>query len=299
MGLDPSPTSGQPGHWYHQEDPMLSPHSLSKSPAAVIAGGASAAMALTKPFTEPRGSAYPNPLLHSPRHNRLLAALPDQEYAALLPHLELVCMPLGWLVHGARDLQKYLYFLTEGIVSRFYVMENGETAEFASTGSDGVIGLAAFLGGSSMPSQTSVVHAGYAYRLRGDWVREEFARGGLLPKLLLRYVMAVAVQAGQTAACNRHHSIRARLGSLILANMDRLPRGELKMTQELLADALGVRRESVTEAMGILQATGAISRTRGRIRLLNRGRLEAQACECYAVVKHEHNRLLPTKAAAH
>lgn len=272
---------------------MVLTHAIDPTPAAVIINVASA-IARARPSAKTlRGSDSVASLQHSPRQNRLLAALPDAEYERLLSHLELVSLPLKWSVYGAHDLQKYLYFLTEGIVSRFYVMENGATAEFSSTGSDGAVGIAAFLGGESTSSHSSVVSAGYAYRVRSDWVRGEFARGGRLPHLLLRYFMAISVQTGQTAACNRYHSIRQQLCSLILLEADRLHSNELRVTQELLADKLGVRRESVTEAACYLQSERLIGYSRGRIVVLDRARLTAEACECYAVVKREHEKVLP------
>jgi CRP-like cAMP-binding protein len=229
---------------------------------------------------------------HTPRQNHLLAALSLADYERLLPDLELVPLPLGWTIHGAGDREKYLYFLTTGIVSRFYVTANGASAEFAVTGSEGVIGVASFLGGESTPSQAVVLSAGFAYRLRADLLKDEFEHNGPLPQLLLRYIQALIAQAGQIAVCNRHHSLKQQLCRWILSCLDRLPLNELAATHELIAHMLGVRREGVSEAAGKLQKAGLIHTSRGHIAVLDRPQLEAQACECYAVVKREYDRLL-------
>ena len=230
---------------------------------------------------------------HSPRKNHLLAALPVEDYERLLPDLEPVPLPLGWTVHRSGDRDHHLYFLTAGIVSKSYVMENGTSAHFAITGSEGVIGVTSFLGGESTPSQAMVLSAGYAYRLRAGLLKSEFERGGPLHHLLLRYILALIAQTEQIAACNRHHTVEQQLCRCILSNLDRLPSNDLTLTQELIADSLGVRRESVTEAAGRLQRAGLIHYRRGHIAVLDRALLEAQACECYAVVKREYDRLLP------
>jgi CRP-like cAMP-binding protein len=230
---------------------------------------------------------------HTPRQNRLLAALPLEDYERLLPDLEPVPLPRGRTVHGAGDQEKHLYFLTMGIVSRFHVMEDGASAHFAVTGSEGVIGIASFLGGESTTSQAVVLSAGYAYRLGAEPLKNEFKHDGPLPHLLLRYTQALLCQTGQIAVCNRHHSVEQQLCRWILSSLDRLPSNELAMTQELIAHMLGVRREGVTEAAGKLQKAGLIHYSRGRIAVLDRARLEAQVCECYAVVKREYDRLLP------
>src|ERR1035437_8867366 len=213
---------------------------------------------------------------HAPRQNRLLAALPLEDYERLLPDLEPVPLPLGWTVHRAGDREKYLYFLTAGIVSRFYVTQNGASAEIAVTGSEGVIGVASFLGGESTPSQAVVLSAGYAYRLGADLVKNEFEHDGPLSHLLLRYTQALIAHTAQIAVCNRHHSLEQQLCRWILSRLDRLPSNELTMTQELIADMLGVRREGVTEAAGKLQKAGLIHNSRGHIAVLDRRRLEAQ-----------------------
>jgi CRP-like cAMP-binding protein len=232
---------------------------------------------------------------HTPRQNHLLAALPLEDYERLLPDLEPVSLRQGWTVHGAGDQEKNLYFLTAGIVSRFYVTENGASAEFAVTGSEGVIGVASFLGGESTPSQAVVLSAGYAYRLGADLLKNEFEHGGPLQHLLLRYTQALMAQTGQTAVCNRHHSLEQQLCRWILSCLDRAPSNELTTTQELIAHMLGVRRESVTEAAGKLQKAGLIHYSRGHIVVFDRPQLEAQVCECYAVVRKETNRLLPPR----
>jgi CRP-like cAMP-binding protein len=233
----------------------------------------------------------------TPRQNRLLAALPLEDYVRLLPELEPVPLPLAWTVHRAGDREKYLYFLTAGIVSRFYVTQNGASAEFAITGSEGVIGVASFLSGESTPSQAVVLSPGYAFRLEADVAEQEFGRDGALSHLLLRYTQALIAQTGQIAACNRHHSLEQRLCRWILSNLDRLPSGELTVTQDLIADMLGVRRQGVTQAAGKLQQAGLIHYSHSHIAVLDRPRLEAQVCECYAVVKREYDRLLPPENA--
>jgi CRP-like cAMP-binding protein len=230
---------------------------------------------------------------HTPRENRLLAALPLEDYVRLLPKLEPVSLPRGWTVHSPRDREKYLYFLTAGIVSKFQMTESGASTGFAITGSEGVIGVALFLGGESTLSDAVVLSAGYAYRLRADVVKDEFKHGGRLPYLLLRYTQALMEQTGQIAVCNRHHTLEQQLCRWILSCLDRLPSNELTMTQEMIAEMLGVRREGVTEAAGRLQKAGVIHYSRGHIAVLDRPRLEARACECYAVVKEEYARLIP------
>ena len=232
------------------------------------------------------------PARHTPAHNQLLAALPTGDYWRLLPDLEFVPLPPGWAVHGAGDPEKYAYFITAGIVSRVFVTGSGTSKEFAVTGNEGVIGVASFLGGERTPSRALVLSAGYAYRLPADTLMHEFEHDGPLPRLLLRYTEALIAQIGQIAACNRHHTLEQRLCRWILSCLDRLPSNELTITQEVIANLLGVRRESVTEAVGKLQKSGLIHCSRGHIAVLDRNRLEAHACECYAVVKGEYDRLL-------
>jgi CRP-like cAMP-binding protein len=201
-------------------------------------------------------------------------------------------LPLGWTLHVAGEREKHLYFLTAGIVSRFCIMLNGASAAFAVTGREGVIGVASFLGGESTPSQAVVLGAGYGYRLEVDLVNREFERDGPLSHLLLRYTQALIAQTGQIVMCYRHHSLEQQLCRWILSCVDRLPSNELTMTQQRIADMLGVRREAVTQAAGRLQKAGLIHCSRGHIAVLDRPRLEAQACECNAIVKREYHRLL-------
>ena len=231
--------------------------------------------------------------LHTPRQNHLLAALPAEDYARLLPDLEPVPLAPGRALHAGGDRRKHLYFITGGIVCRLHVTEKGESTGFGLTGSEGVIGVASFLGGESTPSQAVVLSAGYAYRLGADALKNEFMRSSPLRHLLLRYTLALITQSVQIAVCNRHHSLEQQLCRWILSCLDRLPSNELTMTQELIANMLGVRREGVTEAAGHLQAAGAIHYSRGHITVLDRAKLEKRVCECYAVVKREYDRLLP------
>ena len=230
---------------------------------------------------------------HDPTQNRLLAALPGDEYRRLLPLLEPVDLMPGRVIHGAGDREKHLHFITEGIVTRLCMMQTGASAEFAVTGNEGVIGVASFLGGDSMPTQAVALSAGYAYRLRADLLKGELGHTGQLPLLLLRYTQALIAQTGQIAVCNRFHSLEERLCRWILSSLDRVSSSELAMTQEEIAEVLGVRREGVTEAAGRLQEAGLIHYSRGRIAILDRPRLEARACECYSAIKREYQRLLP------
>ena len=228
---------------------------------------------------------------HAPRQNRLLAALPFDAYERLQPDLEPVPLPPGCIVHGAGDRERYLYFLTEGIVSRFCVTENGASKEFAVTGSEGVIGLASFLGGGSTPTQAVALTNGYAYRLPAGILTREFEHDGPVPRLLLRYIRALITQIGQIAACNRHHALEPRLCRWLLSCLDRLPSNELSLTQELIAHMLGVRREGVTEAAGRLQKAGLIHNHRGHVTVIDRPGLEAHACECYAAIRRAYDQL--------
>ena len=229
---------------------------------------------------------------HSPTQNRLLAALPEAEFARLAPHLQLVPMLLGDSLYEPGGQLQHVYFPTTAIVSLLYVMESGSSAEIAGAGNEGMLGIALFMGGDTTPSSAVVQTAGHGYRLPGQLLKEEFNHGGLLQRLLLRYTQALLTQMCQTAACNRHHSIAQQLCRWLLLTLDRLPSNELIMTQELVANALGVRREGVTEAAGHLQAAGCIRYRRGHISVLDRAGLEARACECYAVVKKELDRLM-------
>ena len=230
---------------------------------------------------------------HSPKQNHFLAALPEEDYARLLPNLELIAMPLGWAVYESGGHMSYLYFPTTSLVSLLYVMENGSSAEIAITGNCGLIGIALFMGGETTPSRAVVQSAGNGYRLGANIAKREFAAGGNLQHLALRYTQALITQMAQTAVCNRHHALDQQLCRWLLLSLDRLPGDELVMTQELIANMLGVRREGVTEAAGKLQAAGLIHYSRGHIKVLDRAKLETRVCECYAVVKKEYDRLLP------
>jgi CRP-like cAMP-binding protein len=241
-------------------------------------------------FGHDQQAAAPVP---TPRQNHLLAALPPDAYARLLADLEPIPLPAGWAIHGAGDRQKYLYFLTSGIVSRCYVTESGASVEFAVTGREGVIGVASFLGGQSMPSQSVVLCPGHSYRLAAGRVKSVFGDEGPLPRLLLRYTLSLLRQTGQIAACNRRHSMEQRLCRWILSCLDRLPSDELVMTQALIAQMLGVRRESITDASGKLEDAGLIHCGRGHVAVLDRRGLEAHACECYAAIKRADDELFP------
>jgi CRP-like cAMP-binding protein len=229
---------------------------------------------------------------HSPSQNHLLAALPTAEFEALVAHLELVPMRLGQMLYEPGGQLQHAYFPTTSIVSLHYVMESGASAETAGVGNEGMVGVSLFMGGDTTPSSAVVQTAGHAYRLERRLLKQEFERGGLLQKLLLRYTQALLTQMAQTAVCNRHHSLEQQLCRWLLLTLDRLPSNELVMTQELVASMLGVRREGITVAAGDLQRAGYISYRRGHIAVLNRSGLEASTCECYAVVKKELNRLL-------
>ena len=232
----------------------------------------------------------------SPRDNRLLAALPEASYQGLLPFLEPVPLPLGLAVYESGGAQGYVYFPTSSIVSLLYVLADGASAEIAVTGNEGMVGIALFMGGETTPSRAVVQSAGHSYRLKAALLKKEFEAGGALQHVLLRYTQALITQMTQTAVCNRHHAVEQQLCRWLLLSLDRLPTNELVMTQELIANMLGVRREGVTEAAGKLQAKGLISYSRGRISVLDRPKLEASVCECYRVVKKEYDRLLPEAA---
>ncbi|SDH75700.1 Crp/Fnr family transcriptional regulator [Nitrosomonas sp. Nm132] len=229
----------------------------------------------------------------TPQQNHLLAALSAEMQRRLFPHLELVSLPLGKVLYESGDTLRHVYFPTNAIVSLLYVMESGASAEISVVGNDGLIGIALFMGGESTPSRGIVQSAGYAYRLLGQRLKDEFNRHGELLQLMLRYTQALITQMAQTAVCNRHHSIDQQLCRWLLLSMDRLPNNQLTMTQELIANMLGVRREGVTDAAGKLQELGVIAYNRGHITILDRPRLEQLSCECYAVVKKETDRLLP------
>ena len=230
---------------------------------------------------------------HSPKQNHLLAALPPADYARLLPSLELVPMPLGWAVYESGGHLGYVYFPINAIVSLLYVMENGAAAEIAVTGNEGLVGISLFMGGDSTPSRAVVQSAGNGYRLKASLLKKEFAMGGSLQHLALRYTQALITQLTQTAVCNRYHSLDQQLCRWLLLSLDRLKGNELVMTQELIANMLGVRRQGVTEAAGRLQTAGLINYSRGLIKVLDRKKMEKRVCECYEVVKREYARLLP------
>jgi CRP-like cAMP-binding protein len=236
------------------------------------------------------------PVSAKPEQNLLLAALSAADYQRLAPQLEPVALPLGMVVFEPGGRLRHLYFPASGIVSLLYTMENGASTEIAVIGSEGAVGIALFMGGESTPARAVVKSAGRGYRLAAATVKTEFDRGGLLQQLLLRYTQALIAQMTQTAVCNRHHSLDQQLCRSLLLSLDRLSSNKLAMTQELIANMLGVRREGVTEAAGKLQDAGLIRYSRGHITVLNRPRLEKRVCECYAVVKKEMDRLLPASA---
>jgi len=232
------------------------------------------------------------PPANNPNQNHLLAALPQAEFERLAAHLELVELRLGEVLYEPGEQLRHAYFPTTSIVSLHYVTESGASAETAGVGNEGVVGISLFMGGNTTPSSAVVQTAGQAYRLPSKLLREEFKRAGPMRSLLLRYTQALITQMVQTAACNRHHSVEQQLCRWLLLTLDRIPSGDFVMTQELVASMLGVRRESITEAAGKLQQAGLISYRRGHITVVQRAGLEAHACECYAVVKKELNRLL-------
>jgi CRP-like cAMP-binding protein len=231
-----------------------------------------------------------------PKQNDLLAALSSVELNRLRPHLEAVEMPLGEVVYESGRRLDHVYFPTTCIVSLLYVLENGASAEIAVVGHEGIVGVSLFMGGETTPSRAVVQSGGDAYRMPGPMLKREFTRGGSMQHLLLRYTQALITQMAQTAVCNRHHSVDQQLCRWLLLSIDRLPSPEITMTQELIANMLGVRREGVTEAAGKLQKAGVISYRRGHIKVLARERLEAMSCECYSVVRRETQRLLPLVA---
>jgi CRP-like cAMP-binding protein len=235
------------------------------------------------------------PTSHDSQHNHLLAALPPAERERINPHPQLVAMPLGKVLYESGDVLRHVYFPIDSIVSLLYVLEDGTSAEIAVAGNEGLIGIALFMGGETTPSRAVVQSAGHAYRLIGQQLKEEFHRNGELQFLLLRYTQSLITQMTQTAVCNRHHSVDQQLCRWLLLSLDRLSSNQLTMTQELIADMLGVRREGVTEAAGKLQKLGVIRYARGQITVLDRAQLEHLSCECYAVVKRETDRLLPAR----
>ncbi|WP_353091107.1 Crp/Fnr family transcriptional regulator [Methylibium sp.] len=232
-----------------------------------------------------------------PRKNHLLAALPPAEWHRWQPQLEPVELPLGQVLYEPGRTLSHVYFPTTAIVSLLYVMEDGASAEIAVVGREGIVGVSLFMGGGSTPSRAVVQSAGLGYRLAADVMKQEFNRAGPVLHLLLRYTQALITQMAQTAVCNRHHSLDRQLCRWLLLSLDRLQGNQLSMTQELIANMLGVRREGVTEAALKLQKAGLIRYARGRITVLDRPGLEQRTCECYAVVKKEYDRLLPDRLA--
>lgn len=230
--------------------------------------------------------------LDKPEHNHLLAALPAAEMARWRPHLELVSLKLGTVLYESGGTLDFVYFSTTAIVSLLYVMEEGDSAEIAVVGNEGLVGISIFMGGASTPSRAVVQNAGKGFRIPSSTLKEEFKSAPVL-HLLLRYTQALITQMSQTAVCNRHHSLDQQLCRWLLFSLDRLTGNELVMTQELIANMLGVRREGVTEAALSLQKAGLIQYARGHITVLDRRGLEKRTCECYAVVKKEYDRLLP------
>ena len=236
--------------------------------------------------------------MSSPEHNHILEALPPAERERLFPHLKLVTLPLGAVLYESGDAQRYIYFPIDAIVSLLYVLKDGSSAEIAVVGNDGAIGVALFMGGATTTNRAIVQSAGSAYRLTRRRLKQEFERHGEMLHVLLRYTQALITQMAQTAVCNRHHSVDQQLCRWLLLSLDRLNSNKLSMTQELIANMLGVRREGVTDAAGKLQKLGVITYRRGKITVLDRPRLEALSCECYEVVKKETDRLLPEPRAA-
>ena len=236
--------------------------------------------------------------LLAPRQNLLLAALDSKTYADLLPHLELVSLPHRWVIFEAGAEPDHVYFPTSGIVSLLYELENGTGVEVALTGNEGLVGVHVVMGGGTATSRAVVRNTGHGYRLPADVLKEKFERAPLLRQSLLRYAQALIAQTTQTAVCHCHHQLEQQFGRLLLLSMDRLSSNEIALTQDALANLLGVRRESITTTAGKLQAAGLIRYHRGRITVMNRPRLEARVCECYAVVKAALGRLAPTRTPA-
>jgi len=228
-----------------------------------------------------------------PQQNHILDALPEAERERLYSHLKLVALPLGLVLYEAGDALRHIYFPTDSIVSLLYVLKDGSSAEICVVGNDGVIGVSLFMGGETTTSRAIVQSGGFAYRLTGRRLKREFERQGETMHILLRYTQALITQMAQTAVCNRHHTVDQQLCRWLLLSLDRLPDNKLAMTQELIANMLGVRREGVTDAAGKLQKLGVITYRRGLITVLDRHRLEQLSCECYSVVKKETDRLLP------
>jgi len=249
---------------------------------------------IPKCMTKPIKPAAPDP-----RQNQILAALPKAEYERILPDLELVAMPLGWTMSESGDHVKYLHFPVSGIVSLIYALEDGSSSEIALVGNEGLVGISIYMGGESLPSSTEVQSAGQAYRLSRKVMKHEFEQGGQLQHLALLYTQALICQTSQMAVCNQHHSVEQQFSRWLLMSFDRLHSDKMMITQEQISHLLGVRRESVTQTAGKLQKDGLITKARGSITVVDRAKLEAQACECYAAVKEECERLLPPPRVVH
>jgi CRP-like cAMP-binding protein len=234
----------------------------------------------------------------SPHQNHLIDALPAGDFARLAPQLEHMELKLGDVLYEPGARMRYVYFPTTAIVSLLYVMENGASAEIAIVGNEGILGISLFMGGDTTPSRAVVQSAGFGYRMKAQMLKDEFSRFGPFMHLLLRYTQALITQMAQTAVCNRHHTVDQQLCRWLLLSLDRLASSELTMTQELIANMLGVRREGVTEAAGKLQDAGLITYRRGKITVLDRAGLQLRSCECYEVVKKEFDRLLPYQLPA-
>ena len=228
------------------------------------------------------------------QQNHLLSTLPAEDWERIFPHVELVQLPLGKVLHEPGVPLRHVYFPTSCIVSLLCIMEDGATAEIGAVGREGIVGVSCFMGGDTMQSRSIVQSGGYAYRMKAQTLKEEFQRVGALQRILLRYTQALLTQMAQTAVCNRHHSVDQQLCRWLLGSLDRLSSNELSITQELIAHTLGVRREGVTTAAGKLKKAGLIDCRRGRITVTHRPELEARACECYGIVKKEFDRLLPS-----
>ncbi|MES2547399.1 MAG: Crp/Fnr family transcriptional regulator [Pseudomonadota bacterium] len=233
-------------------------------------------------------------IVSDPRQNHLLDALLNSEYDRLFPNLEFIKLTLGQVLYESGEQLNHVYFPTTSIISLLYVMENGASAEIAIVGNEGILGISLFMGGETTPSRAVVQSAGFGYRLKANLLKAEFNRAGPVQRLLLRYTQALITQMAQTAVCNRHHTVEQQLCRWLLLSLDRLASNQLAMTQELIANMLGVRREGVTEAARKLQKAGLIQYTRGKITVIDRLNLELRSCECYGVVKLEFDRLLPT-----
>lgn len=234
--------------------------------------------------------------LQSPKQNRILAALPAEDYARLLPYLEFMFMPLGHVIYESGASVTHLYFPTTSIVAPVYEVENGASVRLAIIGNEGFAGLSSLLGGGGMPAGVMVQSAGNGYRIRAKVLKNEFDSCGKLQQLILHYTQALITQTAQNAVCNRHHNIEQQLCRFLLMSLDRLPGNELQMTHEQIAVMLGVRRESVTQAALKLQTIGAIRYSRGHITVVDREEIEDSVCECYGVVKNEYDRLLPNRS---